>query len=125
MTHALPDVVERNGCQLRYRLAGPPDRPLVMFTHGAGVDHRDLQDQAARLADRYRVLLWDVRGHGQSRPTRAPFTLDEAVADTRALLDAAGYQQQVVGTSRTSQVVLVGHSMGGNIAQEIAFRHPE
>src|SRR5262245_31497197 len=109
-----PSVLEREGCPLHFWLSGHDDRPLVVFTHGAGLDHREWADTTPLVEAEYRVLTWDVRGHGRSRPTGAPFTLTRATQDLLAILDGVGAQQ----------AILVGHSMGGNIAQEVMFRAP-
>ena len=53
---------------LHYWLAGPTDRPLVVFTHGGRMDHRMFEPQLADIARHYRVLLWDMHGCGQSQP---------------------------------------------------------
>lgn len=108
-------TLERAGCALHYGLAGPEDHPLVVLTHGATMDHRMFTAQIAALAPHYRVLAWDVRGHGRSQPLNPDFSLRQAVDDLLALLDKLGYQQ----------AALVGHSMGGYISQELTFRHPE
>ncbi len=108
-------ALEREGCRLRFWLCGPERGPRVVLTHGAGVDHREFDGQAAALAERYRVLSWDVRGHGQSRPAAAPFTIARAMDDLLAILDHLGW----------TAAALVGHSMGGNLAQEIVFHRPE
>ena len=108
-------VLEREGCSLHYWLSGPVGRPLVVLTHGAGLDHRSWAPQLGALAERYRVLTWDVRGHGLSRPWGQEFSIALAAADLPALLDAAGY----------GEAFLVGLSMGGNISQEVVFRHPK
>jgi pimeloyl-ACP methyl ester carboxylesterase len=80
------------------------------------MDHHMFDPQVSVLVDRYRLLFWDVRGHGQSRPLPRPFTsIDPAVADLEALLDTVGYEQ----------AILVGHSMGGYISQEFLFYYPE
>lgn len=104
----------REGCALRYWLTEPREGPQVVFTHGAGIDHREWEDTLALLAEEFRVLYWDVRGHGESRPAGSPFTLARATDDLLALLDHLGIEQ----------AILVGHSMGGNIAQEVIFRAP-
>jgi len=109
-----PSEIIREGCTLRFWLTGPVERPLVVFTHGAGLDHREWEDTLSVVAQDYHVLCWDVRGHGQSRPTGSPFTLKRATDDLLALLDAVGVER----------AILVGHSMGGNIAQEVIFRAP-
>jgi pimeloyl-ACP methyl ester carboxylesterase len=108
-------VLERVGCTLHYWLTGREDRPLVVLSHGATMDHRMFAAQVAALAPHYRVLFWDVRGHGLSQPLNEDFSLRQAVADLLALLDHLGYER----------AALVGHSMGGYISQELAFLQPE
>lgn len=93
------------------------DGRAVVFTHGAGMDHSMWEDQAAALgAVGYRVILWDMRGHGQSSP--APdtrFTAADALDDLTALLDEC----------RVDRPVLVGHSIGGNIGQALVSARPD
>ncbi len=108
-------ILERLGCPIHYWLDGPVDRPLVVLTHGAGIDHREFDPQIQALSGRYRLLAWDVRGHGLSRPMGTPFTAGLAVDDLLAMLDMLGVRQ----------TMLFGHSMGGNIHQEFVFLHPE
>lgn len=108
-------MLERQGNKVYYWLAGPPDRPLIVLTHGATMDHRMFHPQLHLLAQNYRVLTWDVRGHGLSRPLGDGFSLRVAVDDLLAMLDQLGYDQ----------AVFVGQSMGGIIAQEMVFLHPE
>jgi len=110
-----PSQIVREGSTLRFWLSGSAESPLVVFTHGAGVDHREWRDTLDVVAKEFRVMCWDVRGHGQSQPEGSPFTLARATEDLLALLDAVG----------AKKAVLVGHSMGGNIVQEVIFRAPE
>jgi len=63
--------------------------------------------------EHFRILTWDMRGHGLSRP--AHFDLAEAVANLLALIDRL----------EVREVTLVGHSMGGNLHQEFAYHHPQ
>lgn len=113
MNHAA--ILRCDGCDIRYWLTGDAARPLLVLTHGAGVDHRMFDAQLPALADRYRVVTWDVRAHGLSRPNTAPFTMTRLVDDLTALLDAIGCESAVIG----------GQSMGGNVAQEFVRRCPE
>lgn len=108
-------VLEREGCPLHYWVGGAEQRPLVVFTHGACVDHHSFDGQIALVAEHYRVLTWDVRGHGLSQPMGGPFTVPRGVDDLLALVEALGYET----------AIYVGHSNGSYIAQELAFRHPE
>jgi 3-oxoadipate enol-lactonase len=108
-------ILEREGCPLHYWLTGPQDCPLVVFTHGATADHRMFDPQVPVIAQHYRVLTWDVRGHGLSRPMGARFTFRKTVDDLLAIF----------AQLECECAVFVGQSMGGNIAQEVAFLHPE
>ena len=105
-------VLPRAGFDLHYWTAGPPDAPLVVVTHGATVDHHEWDTTLPLLAERFRVLAWDVRGHGRSRP--AGFDLRAAEQDLLDLLDSLG----------AGPAIFLGHSMGGNLHQELAFHHP-
>jgi len=55
---------ERPGCQIHYWLAGAPDAPLVALSHAALTDHRFSAALTPALVPHYRVLTWDIRGHG-------------------------------------------------------------
>lgn len=108
------NVLVRNGCSIHYWTGGPADAPLVVFTHGATVDHHEWDATLPLVAATgFRVLTWDVRGHGLSRPV--PFDFLEARLDLLSLLDILGVEQ----------AILVGHSMGGNLHQEVVFHHPK
>jgi pimeloyl-ACP methyl ester carboxylesterase len=109
-------VLERLGCPLHYWVRRNPDgdAPTAMFLHGAGVDHRMWAGQIEAFAARHHVLTMDLRGHGQSRPEGA-YSFLALVDDAFALLDLL----------EPRRVLLIGLSMGGNIAQEMVFRRPE
>ena len=57
-------VIDRPGCHIHYWLAGPANAPLVALTHAALVDHTFFASQVPALVSRFRVLSWDIRGHG-------------------------------------------------------------
>jgi 3-oxoadipate enol-lactonase len=105
----------RGGCPIHYWLVGKPDRPLITFIHGAGLDHRVFAPQLAVLAPFFRCLLLDLPGQGQSQPAVTPFSVPGAAQDLVALLDHLGI----------AQTILVGVSLGGTIAQEVALCFPE
>ena len=108
-------TLERKGCPLHYWVGGPEKAPLVVFTHGACVDHRSFKEQVPLVAEKYRVLTWDVRGHGISRPMGEPFDVPLAVEDLLAIIDQLGY----------AKAVYIGHSNGTYIHQELVYRYPE
>lgn len=107
------NTLERNACALHYWTGGKTDAPLVVFTHGATIDHHEWDATLPLVGEHFRVLAWDLRGHGLSRPARFDFA--EAVDDLLALLDRL----------EVWEATLVGHSLGGNLHQEFAFLHPE
>lgn len=103
------------GCSVAYRDSGPPG-PAVLFLHGAGADHVSFEEQArAVVGSGRRAVVWDMRGHGLSRPNTSPITADQFVADAEAVISGLGL----------GRPVLVGHSLGGNMAQEMVRRRPE
>ena len=105
----------RAGTPLRYRVDGDPAAPLVVCTHGVSLDHRAVAPQVpALVAAGYRVLTWDVRGHGRSQPAGAGVTLVRVAEDLLALLDAV----------EVDRAVLVGQSFGGLVSQEAFARAP-
>lgn len=105
----------RGDYQICYQISGKVDQPLVVFTHGSSVDQGLFEKQIAPIGEHYRVLTWDIRGHGRSKPMDSSFSIPQAADDLIALIHAAGYQQ----------AVLVGQSMGSYVCQEVIFRHPE
>lgn len=108
-------VLTRHGSPIHYWLSGRADAPLVVLTHGAGADHRMFDAQLPMLEPSYRVLTWDVRGHGDSRPLGSDFSIRDAAFDLLAILDEIGQER----------AILIGQSMGGNIAQEVTFVRPD
>lgn len=109
--------LKRSGTTLHYWLAGPVGHPLVVFTHGGGMDHRMFEAQQALVAKKYRVLFWDMHGHGQSQPLGMDgiFSLPTVVDDLLAIVDHLGYQQ----------ACFVGQSVGSYVSQEVAYLYPE
>jgi 3-oxoadipate enol-lactonase len=109
-------TLRRSGSTIHYWLTGPEDGRLVTFTPGASMDHRMFDEQVSVVASAgYRVLTWDVRGHGLSKPIGEGFSLPAVVEDLLALMDLSGYER----------AVFVGQSFGGYVAQETLFRHPD
>ena len=86
----------------------------VVLTHGLAAGEATWAAQVPALADRYRVLTWDLRGHGRSAPVPQRCTLGELAAELRCVLDDAGVERAVV----------LGHSAGGVIAMQFALDNP-
>jgi 3-oxoadipate enol-lactonase len=97
-----------------YRIEGTNDGPVVTLSHPLGAT-LDLWDgQAAALEDRYRVLRYDVRGHGASDVPPGPYTLEQMAGDLYAVLQA----EHIASTH------FVGLSMGGLIGMTAALTWP-
>ncbi|GAA2483202.1 alpha/beta fold hydrolase [Streptomyces longisporus] len=108
--------LEVDGAALTYDDEGPRDGdgvPLV-FIHGWTADRHRWDHQMAHFAEKRRVIRLDLRGHGDSSGAGVP-TVAELADDVLALLDHLDVER----------AVLVGHSMGGMIAQTITLDHPE
>jgi 3-oxoadipate enol-lactonase len=88
--------------------------PLIVI-HGLADDHRLWRKAVPDLALRHRVILYDVRGHGQSTVGDADGTLDQLGADLARLMDAIGLERAAVA----------GFSLGGTIAMRLAIDHPD
>ena len=95
--------VTRDGVRLYYEDHG--SGPAVLLSHGYGATSQMWQDQVAALKDRYRVIVWDLRGHGESDYPADPhlYSKQHTVADMAALLDQCNLERAVIG----------GHSLGG------------
>lgn len=108
--------LQRSSSEIHYWITGPEDGPLVVCTHGASMDHRMFDSQVPPLvAEGYRVLTWDIRGHGQSKSLGEEFTLATVTEDLRTLINHLGYET----------VILIGQSFGGYVSQELTFRCPK
>src|SRR5881397_260513 len=107
--------VALNGIEIDYAVTGR-GRPVIL-SHGYGATRRMWDGQHAVLGDRYRLITWDMRGHGQTETPDDPaqYSTELTVADTRALLQALGVNRAVVG----------GLSLGGYVSLASYLAHPE
>jgi pimeloyl-ACP methyl ester carboxylesterase len=113
----LTPAVSFDGTELAVRAAGPASAPAVVFSHGFSLDLTTWYYQWKRLSDRYRLVLFDHRGHGRSgRPPDGDFSLRSMGRDIRAVLDRAVPE---------GPAVLVGHSMGGMALLSFAEEFPD
>ena len=111
MPHFAP-LKTRDG-RFCYEAAGDPSSPTLVFLHGIGGAARAWRGQLETFSDRYRAMAWDMPGYGGSAPL--PSVSIAALAD--ALQD---FLQQVDAT----KPILVGHSIGGMIVQQLLVKSP-
>lgn len=86
--------------------------PTVIFLHGFSFDHRQWAPQIERFRERHRCIAYDLRGFGRSAPSTASY---DHVLDLHALIESLGLEAPV----------LVGLSLGANIAMSYAARYPQ
>lgn len=113
--------VERAGGVIAYEVinhaaAWESTTPTVLFHHGLGACSGCWDGWTAALVGRYRLVRFDMRGHGASpAPPDFDWTLDAMVADVEAVAAATGAER----------FHLVGESTGGTVALAVAARFPE
>jgi len=78
-----------NGITTQYELEGPANAPVVTLSHSLAANLHLWDAQAAALRGRYRVLRYDIRGHGGSDVPPAPYTLEQMADDLHGLLRAS------------------------------------
>ncbi len=88
----------------------------MVFVHGFGGYAMQWQNQLKAFSDNYRVIAYDVRGHGRSDAPYTSYSMDEMQADLDRLLKRLDVQLPFI---------LVGHSFGGAIVTEFAHRRPQ
>ncbi len=93
---------------------GPAGAPVVVLATSLGATRGMWDPQVPALAERYRVVTYDTRGHGESPAPPGPYTVDDLVDDLLALLDRVGARRAHV----------VGLSLGGMTAMRLAAREP-
>ncbi|MDR5795509.1 acetoin dehydrogenase dihydrolipoyllysine-residue acetyltransferase subunit [Caballeronia sp. LZ008] len=108
--------VDVDGIRVRYASRGGDDasRPAVLFIHGFGGDLDNWLFNLDALAERNRVFALDLPGHGQSTPKVPGTSLAALAAFVGKFMDAVGLEA----------AHLVGHSMGGGIAAQMAVDQP-
>jgi pimeloyl-ACP methyl ester carboxylesterase len=107
--------IDRDGIKLHYEVHGRG--PALILTHGYSSTSAMWKEQIDALSKHHKLVLWDMRGHGQSDYPDDPSAYSEAhtVADIAALLDEVGARQAIVG----------GLSLGGYMSLAFYRRHPE
>ena len=103
---------EANGIQINYELSGRDGAPVVMLSHSLASSMVMWNPQLDLLASHFKVLRYDMRGHGGSEAPEDAYTLELLAEDAVALLDALGIDT----------VHFVGLSIGGMIGQGLALK---
>lgn len=111
----MPEI-DRGGVPIHYEVHG--SGPALLLSHGYGATCRMWDGQVAAFADRYRVILWDMRGHGRSGDPADPalYSQELTIGDMAAVLDACGEE---------GPAVVGGLSLGGVMSLAFHHKHPE
>ncbi|MDN5214635.1 alpha/beta hydrolase [Fulvivirgaceae bacterium BMA12] len=114
-TMEAPRLEVKNGAMpINYNQCGDGDVALL-FVHGWGINQSYWDGQVDYFCKNYTVVTMDVPGFGQTAKTRDQWTIENYGQDVGAVIDQLGLDQ----------VILVGHSMGGDIVLEAALNNPE
>lgn len=95
--------VENDGALIWYTVDGRDEAPTVLLLHSLGTTHELWDDQMPALRDAYRVIRYDMRGHGRSTAPPGGFTIEQLGTDALAVLDA----------TRVRSASVCGISIGG------------
>jgi pimeloyl-ACP methyl ester carboxylesterase len=108
-------MLDRDGVGIYYEVHG--EGPAILLTHGYSATSAMWAGQVEPLSKRFKLITWDMRGHGQSDSPEdlAAYSEEATVADMAALLDAAGARSAVIG----------GLSLGGYMSLAFHLKHPE
>jgi 3-oxoadipate enol-lactonase len=107
--------IEANGIQINYELSGKSNAPVVMLSHSLACSMLMWNPQMDVLQSHFKVLRYDMRGHGDSQATEGAYTLEQLAADVIGLLDAL----------KIDTVHFVGLSIGGMIGQCLALNYTD
>ena len=108
-----PAEIKNGDVSISYTMAGNGDTCIV-FVHGWGISKEYWKEQIEELSSDYTVVALDLGGHGQSGHNRENWTIEEFAKDVRAVIDGL----------HLNNVILVGHSMGGEIILQTALSFP-
>lgn len=100
---------------LHHVVTGPEGAPVVVMSNSLGSTMSMWDAQADALAERFRVVRYDTRGHGGSPVPAGPYDIDDLADDVVALLDTLGVER----------AHFVGLSLGGMTGMRLAARNPE
>lgn len=108
-------MVDLGNLRLHVRIDGPDTGPALVFVNSLGTDLRLWDQVVALLPSDFRVLRFDMRGHGLSDCPPSPYAMSDLVDDTARLIERTGFGGALV----------VGLSIGGMVAQGLAAARPD
>ena len=107
-------AISRDGTPISHEVFGAGE-PTLVFVHGWSCDARYWRAQVPEFAQKHRVVVLDLAGHGHSGMSRTRYSMGSFGEDVRAVVEATG----------SGSVILIGHSMGGPVIAEAARLMPD
>jgi 3-oxoadipate enol-lactonase len=104
-----------NNLTVSYSDHGPDDAPVIIFIHGFPLNKSMWDTQVEALKENYRVIAYDIRGHGNSDPGIDEFFIELFVIDLLRLMEKLKIEKSI----------LCGLSLGGYIALNAVLKHPD
>ena len=104
-----------NNLTVSYSDHGPDDAPVIIFIHGFPLNKSMWNIQVEALKENYRVIAYDIRGHGNSDPGIDEFSIELFVIDLLRLMEKLKIEKSI----------LCGLSLGGYIALNAVLKHPD
>ena len=111
----MTDVISRDGTRIYAQSEGPDDAPAIVFANSLGSTLEVWDAILPLLPKGLRIIRFDLRGHGRSEVPEGPYSMGQLVSDAEAVCDAFGLRD----------VLFVGLSVGGMIAQGLAVKRPD
>lgn len=108
-------LVKTNGIEIHCKLSGQPQAPVVVLSHSLASSMVMWEPQLAVLEPHFRILRYDMRGHGKSEVAAGEYSLEMLGQDVIGLLDAL----------EIAKAHFVGLSIGGMIGQGLGLNHKE
>ncbi len=102
-----------NGTELFISVSGPENKPALILNHSLATSHEMWGLQVPVFARHFRVVAFDMRGHGASAAPKTAYTLDQLADDVVGVADHLGLKR----------FSFAGLSIGGMIGQTLGFRH--
>lgn len=106
--------VQANGIDIACEVTGPQDAPALILNHSLATSRAMWRRQIEAFAPSYRVIAFDMRGHGESAAPDFPYSLEMLADDVVGILDSLGIERPAI---------YLGISIGGMIGQSLGLRH--
>lgn len=115
MCTTISNFTTGDNTRIAYRVDGPADKPVLVLSNSIGTNLHMWDAQIPELAEHFRVLRYDMRGHGGSGVPSGAYSLDRFGRDVIELLDFLGIER----------AHFLGLSLGGYVGQWLGIHTPE